>query len=242
MPAPLRSRLGGRLSGIQGLALVVPLVVAGLGAWFAYEQGQRSAGLDAPALVRERREQTAKVVRLETENARLNARVAELEMARRLDRDAYGQVERTLGDLQSKLSRQGDDLAFYRSIVSPADGVQGLRIQRFEVAQGAQPREYVLRLTLIQSMRHESLAAGLADLIVHGTEGNRPAQYAVGELLGRPRARLPFSFRYFQTVEQAVTLPEGFQAFEAEVVVRSSKLPAPIRQNFPWKTGVQVTL
>ena len=57
-------------------------------------------------------------------------------MARRLDRDAYGQVERTLGDLQSKLARQGDDLAFYRSIVSPADGVQGLRIQRFDVRSG----------------------------------------------------------------------------------------------------------
>jgi hypothetical protein len=62
-------------------------------------------------------------------------------MARRLDRDAYGQVETTLGDLQSQLARQSDDLAFYRSIVSPADGIQGLRIQRFEVLPGAAPRE-----------------------------------------------------------------------------------------------------
>ena len=62
------------------------------------------------------------------------------------------------------------------------------------------------------------------------------------ELLGRPRARLPFSFRYFQTVEQAVTLPAGFEPFEAEIVVRSAKLRTPIQQNFPWKTGVQVTL
>ena len=91
-------------------------------------------------------------------------------------------------------------------------------------------------------MRHDSLAAGLADLIVHGTEGDRPAKHSVGELLGRPRAKLPFSFRYFQTVEQAVTLPAGFEPFEAEIVVRSAKLRTPIQQNFPWKTGVQVTL
>jgi hypothetical protein len=57
----------------------------------------------------------------------------------------------------------------------------------------------------------------------------------VGELLGRPKAQLPFSFRYFQTIEQAVTLPEGFQAFEAEVQVRSSKLRFPMQQSFPWK-------
>lgn len=242
MRARSRSRQSGRLSGPHGFLLAGSLALAGLGAWLAFAQGQRSVGFNAADLARERRELTAKVIRLETENARLHAQVAEIEMARRLDRDAYTQVERTLGDLQSKLSRQGDDLAFYRSIVSPADGVQGLRIQRFEVVPGEQPREYVLKLTLIQAMRHESLAAGLADLIVHGMEGDRPARLTVGGLLGRPRAQLPFSFRYFQTIEQAVTLPEGFEPFEMEIVVRSSKLRAPLRQSFPWKTGAQASL
>ena len=50
---------------------------------------------------------------------------------------------------------QTDDLAFYRSIVSPADGIQGLRIQRFDVTQGARPREFVMKLTLVQAMRHD---------------------------------------------------------------------------------------
>jgi hypothetical protein len=158
-------------------------------------------------------------------------------MQRRLDRDAYGQVERTLGDLQSKLARQGDDLAFYKSIVSPADGVQGLRIQRFEVVPGTGPRSYGLKITLIQAMRQESVVSGLVQVVVHGMQGDRPARYSVGELVGRPRAQLPFSFRYFQTVEQDITLPEGFEAFEAEVQVRSSKLKFPMQQRFPWKVA-----
>jgi hypothetical protein len=231
-----------RLSWAEWLALGAGAVVLALGGWLAYHRGQLSAGLDVAEVARERRELTAKVVRLEAENSRLNAKVAELEMARRLDREAYGQVERTLGDLQSQLSRQGDDLAFYRSIVSPTDGVQGLRIQRFEVEPGAEPRQFVLKLTLIQAMRHDSVAAGLADVVVHGMQGDRPARYSVGELLGRPQARLPFSFRYFQTVEQAVTLPEGFQAFEAEVQVRSAKLRSPMQQSFPWKPAAQAAL
>src|SRR5690606_16786898 len=123
-----------------------------------------SAGLDAAQVALERRELVARASSLEDENERLNARVAELEMARRLDRDAYGQVEKSLGELQAQLSRQGDDLAFYKSIVSPADGVQGLRIQRFDVQPGAQPREFLIRLTLIQAMRHESIASGLAQV------------------------------------------------------------------------------
>ena len=40
----------------------------------------------------------------------------------------------------------------------------------------------------------------------------------------------------------AVTLPEGFQAFEAEVQVRSSKLRFPMQQSFPWKPAGQAVL
>jgi hypothetical protein len=220
---------------LRWLAAAAAVVVLGLLLVLAYSRGQASAGLSAAQVALERRELIAKADRLERQNSKLNARVAELEMARKLDREAYGQVEQTLGELQSQLSRQADDLAFYKSIVSPADGVQGLRIHRFEVSPGAEPREYQLKLTLIQSMRHESVAAGLVQVVVHGMQGDRPARYSVGELLGRPKAQLPFSFRYFQTIEQAVTLPEGFQAFEAEVQVRSSKLRFPMQQSFPWK-------
>jgi hypothetical protein len=219
------------------LVAAAAAVVLGLLLVLAYNRGQASAGLSAAQVALERRELVAKADRLERQNSKLNARVAELEMARKLDREAYGQVEQTLGELQSQLSRQSDDLAFYKSIVSPADGVQGLRIHRFEVGPGAEPREYQLKLTLIQSMRHESVASGLVQVVVHGMQGDRPARYSVGELLGRPKAQLPFSFRYFQTIEQAVTLPEGFQAFEAEVQVRSSKLRFPMQQSFPWKAG-----
>ena len=224
------------------ILLAVALVAVCLAAWLAYEQGQRSAGHDAGAEAQRREILTAEVERLGVENRKLQAKVAELEMSRRLDRDAYGQVERTLGSLQSQLARQGDDLAFYRSIVSPADGIQGLRIQRFEVAPGAAPREVLLKLTLVQAMRHESLVSGLAQVTISGMQGDRPTRFTVGELLGRPRAQLPFSFRYFQTIEQAVKLPEGFQAFEAYVQVQSSKISGPLQQAFAWQVGDQASL
>lgn len=231
-----------RRSWVRWLELAAALGLAVLAATYAYHRGRVTAGLDVAEVAIERRELAAKLSRLEEENAGLSSKVAELEMARRLDREAYGQVERTLGELQSQLSRQGDDLAFYRSIVSPEDGVQGLRIQRFEIQPGGGPREFSIRLTLIQAMRHESVASGLAQVVLHGMQGDRPARHTLGELLGRPRAQLPFSFRYFQTVEQAFTLPVGFEAYEAEVQVRSSKLRIPLQQSFAWKVGAQAAL
>jgi hypothetical protein len=238
-PLPGKAR---RMPLGPALLLLVSLVVTGVVAWVAYDQGQRAAGHDAAAIRETERAQQEQVDRLQAENRKLHARVAELEMSRQLDRDAYGQVERTLGNLQSQLARQGDDLAFYRSIVAPEDGIQGLRIQRFDALPGSGPREVLLKLTLVQAMRHESLVAGLAQVTLAGMQGGRAVSLSVGELLGRPRAQLPFSFRYFQTIEQTVTLPEGFEVFEARVQVRSSKLRAPIQQSFPWKVGQTAAL
>jgi hypothetical protein len=220
-------------------AALAAAALAALAGWIGYGLGQRSAGHDAATEAEKRAVVEDQGKRLAFENKRLNARVAELEMARRIDRDAYGQVETTLGDLQSQLARQSDDLAFYRSIVSPADGIQGLRIQRFEVLPGDEPRQVRLKLTLVQAMRHESIVAGLAQINLVGAKDGVPARFSVGDLLGKPRAELPFSFRYFQTIEQSVVLPEGFRPFEAEVRVRSSKLRAPVQQTFAWKVAGQ---
>jgi hypothetical protein len=213
------------------------LVVAAGFFWLGHRHGERAAGYDAAAGASERRTLESVARRLESRNSALNARVAELEMARRLDREAYGQVERMLGDLQSRLARQGDDLAFYRSIVSPADGVQGLRIQRFAVRPGTQPREFVIEVTLIQAMRQDSTVSGLAQVVIQGMEGARPTRYTLGQLLGRPQAQLPFSFRYFETLEKAATLPVGFEPFEVEVSVKSGQLRSPLHQSFPWNPG-----
>jgi hypothetical protein len=221
---------------VVAAALAFALVVA----WFAYGHGQRTAGHDAAVDAARRQLLEGQVEQLRQENERLHAKVAELDMARRLDSEAYGEIERTLGDLQSRLARQGDDLAFYRSIVSPADGIQGLRIQRLTVLPGEGPREFRLQLTLIQAMRHESNVSGLAQITLSGVQGELPRKYTVGELVGHPRAQLPFSFRYFQTLEQSVTLPDGFDPYEADVRLQSSKLlGGPVQEAFPWKVAEQ---
>jgi hypothetical protein len=210
--------------------------------WFAYQRGSSDGGLRSVENARERRELLGRIAGLEEENGKLNAKIAELEMSRRLDKEAYGQVERTLGELQSAMSRQSDDLAFYKSIVSPADGIAGLRIQRFEIVPGSGPRQFLLRLTLIQAMRHDSTVAGLVQVALSGLEAERPKRYTVGELLGHPNAKLPFSFKYFQTIEQTVALPPAFEPYTVDVTVSASRLRAPVNRSFPWKTGPQAAL
>jgi hypothetical protein len=240
-PDPLAALLVGN-SARRWIALATVLLLLLLAGWIGFQRGQDSGGAAREQERIARSVLEDKASRLARQNQLLNAKVAELEMARRLDRDAYGQVERTLGDLQSQLARQNDDLAFYKSIVSPTDGIQGLRIQRFQVEPGALPRQFTLKLTLVQAMRQDGMVSGLAQVLLNGMQGERPTKYSVGQLLGRPKAQLPFSFRYFQVVEQAVQLPEGFEPFEIDVEVRSSKLRYPMQRSFDWKTDQKAAL
>jgi hypothetical protein len=65
---------------------------------------------------------------------------------------------------------------------------------------------------------------------------NKPVQLMLAEAGGETRADglVPFQFRYFQNLEQTVTLPTGFEPKAVNVEVKSSRL-APVRESFPWQ-------
>jgi hypothetical protein len=91
-------------------------------------------------------------------------------------------------------------------------------------------------------MRHDRTVAGLIQVALSGLEAERPKRYTVGELLGRPNAKIPFSFKYFQTIEQSIELPAAFEPYTVDVTVSAGKQRTPVDRSFPWKTGSQAAL
>jgi hypothetical protein len=98
--------------------------------WFAYQWGLERGGLRAAQNAREQRQLIGKLADIEEQNGTLNAKIAELEMSRKLDSEAYGQSS----DRRAAISNVPPATIRYRSIVSPADGSGW--IQRFEIARG----------------------------------------------------------------------------------------------------------
>ena len=103
------------------LALLV--VFAG---YLVFEYGRISAGYDVVDAASERGELEAHIKSLDDEIEALKQEVALLETHRDIDREAYREVEGSLITLQAKIQEQRDAIAFYRGIVSPADGNSGL--------------------------------------------------------------------------------------------------------------------
>ncbi|HYM36387.1 MAG TPA: DUF6776 family protein [Steroidobacteraceae bacterium] len=224
--APWRRRL--TLAGaILGAIVIV---------YATYEWGRFDGGYSVFAAAQERRNHAAEIKSLQTDNADLRSRVTDADMARNVDRKSYADVETTLHDLQAQVQRQREELAFYRGIVSPEDGVGGLRIQRLDILGGGAERHYKLRLVLMQSMRQDATVSGSFTVELEGVRDKQPARLNLSDVGGQARESgdVPFSFRYFQSIERELTLPEGFEPSAINVEVKSSR-QQPLRQSFPWQ-------
>jgi hypothetical protein len=200
-----------------------------------YEWGRFEGGYSKFAEIQRRREMSAQIEALERDNEKLRAQVAAADLAREVDRKAYADVEKNLSDLQAQVLKAREELTFYRGIVSPEDGIGGLRIQRFQVLPGAADHHYRLRLVLAQSMRQDAVVSGAVSIQIEGVRENRPVQVSLSQAGGKTRADglVPFQFRYFQNLEQDIVLPADIEPRAVNVEVRSSRL-TPVRESYPW--------
>lgn len=209
----------------------------GWGAFLIFDYGRYQAGFDRIASKQARDQFLEEIQILEGRNSELREQIALLETAKEVDREGYRQVELNLEDLQAKILEQQEDLAFYRSIVSPSDSKSGLRIQDFKVQQGPQKSLFRLRLVLVQSKKHDRRVSGVVNLSVTGAKNGQPISYELADLspAGQDAERMAYSFKYFQNFEEDVILPEGFQPDRVSVEVRpNSRSAKPIKESFDW--------
>ncbi len=207
--------------------------------YLIYEWGRAAGGFSKMAEMQERRALMSQLAKLEQANEKLRTDIMETTLAREVDRKAYADVEKSLAELQAQLQKNGEELTFYRGILSPQDGAEGLRVQRFQVLPAGADNHYRLRLVLVQSMRQD-MVSGSIGMEIEGVRDNKPARVIVADAsAGRADEHLPFQFRYFQNLEHDVELPKGFEPHAVNVEIRSAKLD-PLRQSYPWQVQSDV--
>jgi cell division protein FtsB len=220
------------------LASVVLILIA-VSAYLVFEFGRISAGYDIVDVGRERQAYEDRIMALDDEIVALTQEVAMLETHREIDRAAYKEVEASLTSLQSKIQEQRDAIAFYRGIVSPADGESGLRVQDLKVTRGSAEREFNLRLVLVQAMKHDRKVSGDVALSVQGSQDGVEKVYTLNQLIpAEAESAWPFSFRYFQDFDRQLILPDGFTPERIRVEVRSkTRSIQSIEESYAWATG-----
>jgi hypothetical protein len=227
----------------RGRVLMTRLVFAVMITAFGYlvfEFGRIQANYNIVDVMKERQAYADRIAGLENDIVDLREEVALLETHRDIDREAYKDVEASLSTLQAKIQEQTDAIAFYRGIVSPADGSAGLRVQDLKLARGLSERSYNIRLVLVQSLKHDRKVSGDVSLSIEGEQNGVAMKYSYAELLPeKSSASWPFSFRYFQDFEREIVLPDGFTPEKITVAVRSrTRSIASVEESYSWASSL----
>ena len=217
-------------------AVVLAIAVAG---YLSFEFGRIQADFNVVDALDERKAYEVRVDALNDEIVELKQEVELQKTHRDIDKAAYKEIESSLLTLQSKIQEQGDAIAFYRGIISPADGGKGLRVQDLRLSRGAQERQFNLRLVLVQVKQHDRSVKGEVAISLDGNQDGVEKTYALEELLPPDAdSSWPFAFRYFQNFDRQLILPVGFSPERINIEVRSkTKSIASVSQSFAWQTG-----
>lgn len=210
-----------------------------VGGYLSFEFGRIQADFNIGDAIAERKSLQDEIAGLETQIVSLKEEIALQQTHRSIDRKAYEEVEASLTDLQQKIQEQRDAIAFYRGILSPADGQRGLRVQELKLTKGKDDRRYHVRLVLVQVMRHDRSVKGEVDLRLEGAQDGVATTYRLEQLLPADvQSDWPFSFRYFQDFDRELVLPAGFAPERINIeVISKTKSIANVKQSFAWQTG-----
>src|ERR1700724_3240307 len=142
----VRSYTPRRRAVLMGLAVLLALGVL----YAAFELGRYDAGFRVVDSVRGAFSASARIRSLEAANEKQRSQLEAAEVARRVDREGYKQIERSLGDMQSQIARLNQDLSFYRGLVQP-DSIIHVKVQQMQIVPETPPGQYRLKFVLMQT-------------------------------------------------------------------------------------------
>lgn len=171
------------------------------------------------------REQTAQI-------KDLRQQVATLKRSDQISRNANTQLQSSLTEREEEVSGLRADVDFYERLVGSTGQRQGLRVHEARFApESAGTWRYTVTLT--QNLNRGAISKGNMRFEVIGVRGGKLNTIKWDELLQSPKAPgKPFSFRYFQQLEDSVMLPPGFTPQRVRVTLQGSGNT--VDQTFAW--------
>ncbi len=175
---------------------------------------------------------------LDEERSRSTVAEREADVVRRANnllRESERQRQDEIAGLQA-------DLDFYRRL-GGANGSQApLTVHYTELQPTQSPRVFRVIIGLTQNLRWAAITSGQALLTVDGIRDGAAAHLNYKQLLAESDKPLSFKFKYFEKLEQLITLPEGFEPTRLTIELKSSSLKAPLEQSMEWESLVNQTV
>ena len=213
----------------QRLLLIALALTLLVGAFGAFEYGRSRAGFDFWQSLGERRELNEHIEKLDIEVRTLRGKLAAAQTERLSLARERAEVASSIGDLQAQVSRQAQQLAFYKGIVTQGANSEEVKIQRVRVEKGLGPGRFRLRIALVRPVQTENLVVGMVAVQVDGQQNGQALRIDL-------RPDLPYSFRYVENLDTELKLPVDFQPERVTVEVKSARKGSdPLVQTQVWQ-------
>jgi hypothetical protein len=187
---------------------------------------------------------------MKAEVPRLQQRVVELETQLDVEQTQAQVHKQALELVRTEMALQKEQLAslaeglrFYQSLMAPGEIGQGLSLRPLELIALDAPGHVSFRIVAQQeALKHSLLKVDLFAEVV-GVRGTERLSYSLADLSEDvERNPIALQFRYFQSVEGTLALPDGFQPSGVILVARaSSPHEMEVREEFPWQLQERFT-
>jgi hypothetical protein len=200
---------------------VLLLTVIGMVA-ASYLYGERQGIGEERALISERDDlQKALTLSTSREDA-LRQRVAVLENAAFVDKEAVDGVRTTNRELSDRIAELEEEIALYQGIMSPSVNSTGLTIQEVTLTPTPADNRFRFKVMLTQVGNNSNYLRGFAGINILGVEGGEVTAYPLKELSDEIKdVDIKFRYRYFQDFKGELVLPEGFTPDQVQVIAQS---------------------
>jgi hypothetical protein len=213
----VRSSLPWPLRALFGFLVVALAMVAGVA---VYEYGRDFAGPDRRELVAHNEQLAEQLRQTAGERDRSSALANSYEGELKVQRAAQEQLAQQVRSLEEENTRLKEDLSFYDSLLPAGKSDKGIVIRSFRLQPDEEAQRMRFRLLIQQSGKAEKDFVGSVQMEVRFTQNGGNFIYELPEADATPERTKAFelSFRHYQRLEGAFTLPAG--AVAHSVLVR----------------------
>lgn len=187
-------------------------------------------------LVVERDELRNELVEARAVATEAEQRLINQQLGSEVDRQSVEEVRQLLRDEKKKIAALNEEIRFYKGLMSPTELVSGLGIRAWEIYATDVPGVYQYKLLMQQlAVKHRLLKGKVAVNLVAKSD-DKQQRHNLAALSDQVKSsEITLRFKYFQSIEGELSLPEGFVPEWVEVVASaSSPKTVKLEKNYDW--------
>ena len=198
--------------------------------WWGFDFGQFLGGFDRGAVAERQARSDAESTAIQQENARLRARLAELESDLNITRGAQATLSRQTLALQSENTQMKEELTFLRTLFSDAGKPGTFTIQRLS-AEKDRDNLYRFSMLVVRGGNPSDEFSGQLTLSASVAAAGHNLTLTLPDDQPDTAATLKLKFKYYQRVEGTFRIPVGGQlrSLQARVIEPGQVAPKATR-------------